>query len=56
LGSKELEALTACCPQFAEVRDAKDFKPYIMAALQEIAGILGLKVENKNRYDSTDRY
>lgn len=44
--------LEACCPTTAEVKDAKDFKPYINAALEEFAELMGLRVEygNNNRY------
>lgn len=40
----DLDDLLKCCPPSAEVRDAKDFKPYMIAALNELARLLDLNV------------
>ena len=40
-----------CCPTSSEVRDAKDFKPYIQASLNQIKDIMDLEV--KQEYGST---
>lgn len=37
--------LEKCCPTSSEVRDAKDFKPYIQAALEQLQDILDLDVK-----------
>lgn len=39
------EQLEKCCPTSSEVRDAKDFKPYIQAALEQLQDILDLDVK-----------
>lgn len=41
----DLSAVMNCCPASGDIRDAKDFKPYIMAATDEIAKILQLEVK-----------
>ena len=40
----DLSELKKCCPEVAIIRDAKDFKPFIMAALDEFAKIMGLEI------------
>lgn len=40
-----------CCPTSSEVRDAKDFKPYLMAALDEFSDIMGMNVNKRRRYN-----
>lgn len=50
----DISGLELCCPTTAEVRDAKDFKPYIEASLKEYARIMGLEVKENKRFD--DRY
>lgn len=42
-------SLNECCPESTEVRDTKDFKPYIFAALDKISEYMDLDV--KNSYD-----
>lgn len=37
----DLEDLKNCCSNETTVRDAKDFKPYIYAALDDLAIIMG---------------
>lgn len=46
----DISGLEVCCPTSAEINDAKDFKPYIEAALEEFASIMNIKV-NKRKYD-----
>jgi len=46
----ELDAVMQCCPPCGDIRDSKDFKPYIEASLKEFAEILELKVsENEHQ-------
>lgn len=45
--------LKNCCPTSAEISDAKDFKPYIMAALEDFSEIMGLNVQ---KYKSHGKY
>jgi len=42
--SLAIDDLIRCCPTNVEIRDAKDFKPYIEASLKLYAEILNLKV------------
>lgn len=42
----DLTELKKCCPQSATIEDAKDFKPFIMAALDQFAEVMGLKLNN----------
>lgn len=44
--NKDLTALKNCCSENPTVRDSKDFKPYIVSALEDLAEIMGWKVEN----------
>lgn len=48
----DIKEAVGCCPTSAEVKDAKDFKPYIAAALEEFAELMGLNVNygHRNRY------
>lgn len=39
-----LDDLMNCCPPSAVVRDAKDLKPYIMAALDDLSDLMGFKL------------
>lgn len=39
----ELDALLTCCPPTGHIRDAKDLKPFIIAAARKVA--LNLKLE-----------
>ncbi len=50
----DLQGLKICCPEVAIITDAKDFKPYIMAALDQFADVMGLEVTRQNRRN--DRY
>jgi hypothetical protein len=40
VGQKEL---FQCCPPQAEIRDSKDFKPYMMAAVKKLSELLELE-------------
>lgn len=42
--------LRDCCPTGGEISDAKDFKPYIMAALEEFGELMGLNVQKYKTY------
>lgn len=46
LNREEKESLSQCCPPDAEIRDALEFKPYMTAALEKLAGILELDMSN----------
>ena len=46
--------LMNCCPQSAQVFDAIDFKPYMLAACEEFSRIMGLTPKRRNEYG--DRY
>lgn len=43
-----IEQINSCCATSSTVRDTKDFKPYINAALDKIAEILELEVKHYN--------
>lgn len=48
-----LDVLKTCCMESPVIQDAKDFKPYIMAALEQLSAILDLDVKygnNRSRY------
>lgn len=45
----DVSGLESCCPTAADIRDSKDFKPYVDAALIEIAKILELEVNYNDR-------
>lgn len=40
----DLSDLKNCCPDTAVIQDAKDFKPYIMAAVEQFSEIMNLNV------------
>ena len=39
--------IDSCCPPSADVHDSKDFKPYIMSAVDELFLILDLKKKER---------
>lgn len=47
-----LDELKECCISVPVIQDAKDFKPYIMAAVEQLSEILELDVKygNRSRY------
>ena len=50
--------LRDCCPPEAEVADCKDFRPYILASLEEYASLMGIDADKykKKRDDRNYRY
>jgi len=51
----DISGMAQCCPTSAEVKDAKDFKPYITASLEEYARIMGIEV-TKIRNQGSRKY
>ena len=43
LHKNEIDSLSQCCPPDSEIRDALEFKPYMLAALDKLADIIGLE-------------
>jgi hypothetical protein len=52
-GNLDLNILKNCCSEVAIIKDAKDFKPFIMASLDQFAEIMEL---DANRYKQRRRY
>jgi hypothetical protein len=48
LGNSSLGDLDKYCSRDSVVRDAKDLKPYILAALDEFSAIMGLTIRHNN--------
>lgn len=46
----DVSDLKKCCPNTPHIYDAKDFKPYITAALKQFSDIMGLDVKLDSRY------
>ena len=44
----DVSDLRKCCPPAGVVQDAKDFKPYILAALDQFAELLDLDVDGRD--------
>lgn len=43
----KLTQIRDCCPQLSTVNDAKDFRPYILAALDRFMQLMNIQVENQ---------
>lgn len=52
----DLSHLKDCCMKTAVIQDAKDFKPFIMAAVEQFADLLSLEVKYNNRRNYGDRH
>src|SRR5687767_1466697 len=46
LSLEDATALKKCCPPVAQIQDAKDFKPYINAVLEQFADVMDLDVRH----------